>query len=172
MKKVLVLFSVAAIISFSGCTNQADTLGADVYDVDSLNMQQDAKTVQIINISPAKVAVDNKQAKENAQMFGGILGAVGGAVLGHKMGGDRHETAGATAGGVAGAAIGAGAGSLVDDKIIVEGVTLAYKQGTKIKTSTQAGRMCQFKEGTALMITTKNKETRIQPNAICPDTKK
>lgn len=27
MKKVLVLFSVAAIISFSGCTNQADTLG-------------------------------------------------------------------------------------------------------------------------------------------------
>ena len=172
MKKVLVLFSVAAIISFSGCTNQADTLGADVYDVDSLNMQQDAKTVQIINISPAKVAVDNKQAKETAQMFGGILGAVGGAVLGHKMGGDRHETAGATAGGVAGAAIGAGAGSLVDDKVIVEGVTLAYKQGTKIKTSTQAGRMCQFKEGTSLMITTKNKETRIQPNAICPDTKK
>ena len=165
MKKVLVLCSVAAIISFSGCTNQADTLGADVYDVDSLNMQQDAKTVQIINISPAKVAVDSKQAKENTQMFGG-------AVLGHKMGGDRHETAGATAGGVAGAAIGAGAGSLVDDKVIVEGVTLAYKQGTKIKTSTQAGRMCQFKEGTALMITTKNKETRIQPNAICPDTKK
>lgn len=64
------------------------------------------------------------------------------------------------------------AGSMVKDKIIVEGVSLSYSEKGKIYTSTQAGKRCQFQKGTALLITTKTNETRIQPNAECPAEKK
>ena len=57
---------------------------------------------------------------------------------------------------------------MVKDKVKVEGVSLTYKQGTKVYTSTQAGRKCQFKPGLAVVITTKANETRIQPNSECP----
>ncbi|MDA3047825.1 glycine zipper 2TM domain-containing protein [Campylobacter sp. JMF_08 NE1] len=169
MKKIISL-SIVAMLALTGCVD-TNTLGSDVYDVNDLNTQQDAKTVQILSIMPAKVAVDNTEAKRTAQGIGTLLGAVGGAILGNKMGGRRHETGGTVAGGTVGAAGGYAAGSMVKDKVVVEGVTIAYKQGTKLKTSTQAGRMCQFKEGTALLISTRTKETRIQPNAVCPKEK-
>lgn len=51
---------------------------------------------------------------------------------------------GAVAGGAGGGALGAAAGSMVSDKSIVEGVSLTYKEGTKVYTSTQVGRACQF----------------------------
>ncbi|MDS0093363.1 hypothetical protein QU614_24230, partial [Enterobacter hormaechei subsp. xiangfangensis] len=48
------------------------------------------------------------------------------------------------------------------------GVSLTYKDGTKLFTSTQVGKPCQFTTGLAVVISTKNNETRIQPNTTCP----
>ncbi|WP_460413844.1 hypothetical protein, partial [Staphylococcus aureus] len=61
------------------------------------------------------------------------------------------------------------AGSMVNDKTLVEGVSLTYKEGTKVYTSTQVGKECQFTTGLAVVITTTYNETRIQPNTKCPE---
>lgn len=171
MKKTLNL-ALGAVVVFglSGCMNSQESLGADVYDVRELNTQQNAKTIEIISIMPAKVAVENKD-KQTAQLVGGVLGGVLGGVVGHNVG--SGSDAGTLAGTAAGGALGVAAGSMVDNKKIVEGVTIVYKQGTQLKTSTQAGRACQFKLGTALLVSSANKrnETRIQPNSTCPTKK-
>ncbi|MCS1291357.1 hypothetical protein NX018_00440, partial [Escherichia coli] len=52
---------------------------------------------------------------------------------------------------------------------LVEGVSLTYKEGTKVYTSTQVGKECQFTTGLAVVITTTYNETRIQPNTKCPE---
>ena len=74
-----------------------------------------------------------------------------------------------TLGAVGGGAVGAAAGSMVNDKTLVEGVSLTYKEGTKVYTSTQVGKECQFTTGLAVVITTTYNETRIQPNTKCPE---
>ncbi len=63
----------------------------------------------------------------------------------------------------------AGCQSNADDKTLVEGVSLTYKEGTKVYTSTQVGKECQFTTGLAVVITTTYNETRIQPNTKCPE---
>ncbi|MDA3054436.1 MULTISPECIES: glycine zipper 2TM domain-containing protein [unclassified Campylobacter] len=168
MKKSLLSLSVVAMIALSGCSNKSETLGPDVYDEHGLNQEQNAKTIQILSIVPAKVRVDNTENKRLAQAAGGVVGAVGGAVLGHKMGG-RHETGGAVAGGAIGGVLGAGAGSMVSDTKVIDAVTITYKDGKSLKSSTQAGRVCQYANGEALMISSYSGETRIQPNAVCAD---
>ncbi|HHC0259869.1 TPA: hypothetical protein ACOSAD_003397, partial [Salmonella enterica] len=50
-----------------------------------------------------------------------------------------------------------------------EAVSLTYKEGTKVYTSTQVGKTCQFTTGLAMVISTKDNETRIQPNTKCPE---
>lgn len=90
-------------------------------------------------------------------------------MAGHNVGtGSNLGTAAGAVGG-GGGAVGAAAGTLVKDKSIVEGVSLTYKDGTKMFTSTQVGKSCQFTPGLAVVISTKNNETRIQPNASCPE---
>lgn len=171
MNKGLIFLSSLLATIFLGCANNQQ-LGADVYDATQLNTKQEAKTIQIITVTPAKVLVDNKQNKQTAQTIGGILGAVGGAIIGYNVGGGSRG-AGALAGGAGGGAIGLAAGSMVDDKVVVDGVTITYKENNKIYSSTQAGKVCQFKAGEiALLITTQSNETRIQPNAVCPEDKK
>lgn len=147
----------------TACAVDSESLGADVYDSTQLNTRQEAKAINIISVLPAKVAISNRSNKELSQTAGALLGAVAGAVIGSQNG-----TAGALAGGVAGATVGGASGSMVKDKVLIEGVSLTYREGSKIYTSTQAGKKCQFKPGSALMITTKANETRIQPNAECP----
>lgn len=170
-KKFTLVASLCVAALLTGCANTADTLGPNVYDATQVNTIQEAKTVKIISVIPAKVAVDNTQNKRAAQAFGGVLGAVGGAVLGYNVG-SGGSAAATTAGGIGGAAAGAAAGSFVNDKKIVEGVTITYSERNKIYISTQTGRMCEYKPGTALVVMTKANETRIQPNAVCPDTNK
>ncbi|STI54025.1 putative lipoprotein [Escherichia coli] len=41
---------------------------------------------------------------------------------------------------------------MVNDKTLVEGVSLTYKEGTKVYTSTQVGKECQFTTGLAVVI--------------------
>ncbi len=162
MKKTLATLMVTSI-ALTGCAPTGEDLGANVYDEGQLNTQQEVKTVKILAITPAKVRVKNTQNKQLAQTAGGILGGVLGAVVGY-----QYSGAGAGAGAVAGATGGVLASSVVKDTVIVPGVSLTYKQGSHIYSSTQAGRSCEFKKGTALMIISRAKETRIQPNAECP----
>lgn len=164
--KPLLLLSVLSPLVLAGCQSNADSYAANVYDTTQLNNKQETKTVSIISVLPAKVAVDNTRNKQAAQTFGAILGAVAGGVAGHNVG--TGSGLGTTAGAVGGGAVGAAAGSLVSDKTLVEGVSLTYKEGTKIYTSTQVGRSCEFTSGLAVVISTKNNETRIQPNTACP----
>ncbi len=77
------------------------------YQTDQLNTKQETKTVNIISILPAKVAVDNSQNKRNAQAFGALIGAVAGGVVGHNVGSGSNS--GTTAGAVGGGAVGAAA---------------------------------------------------------------
>lgn len=65
----------------SGCQSNADEYAADVYEANQLNSKQETKTVNIISVLPAKVAVDNTANKQAAQTFGAILGAVAGGGL-------------------------------------------------------------------------------------------
>ena len=168
-KKTTLTTIILSFFALTGCQSNADYLASDVYDTTQVNSKQETKTVTILSVLPAKIAVDNKANKEAAQTFGAVLGAVAGGIAGHNIkSGSALSTA---AGGVGGAAIGAAAGSLVKDKTIVEGVSLSYKEGTKVYTSTQVGKTCQFTTGLAVMISTKENETRIQPNATCPESK-
>lgn len=165
-KSILPLMVLSSLI-LAGCQSNADEHAADVYQTDQLNAKQETKTVNIISILPAKVAVDNTQNKQAAQAFGAVIGAVAGGIAGHNVG--SGSTLNTTAGAVGGGAAGAAAGSLVKDKTLVEGVSLTYKEGTKVYTSTQVGKSCQFTTGLAVVISTNYNETRIQPNAKCPE---
>ncbi|HIH9049512.1 TPA: hypothetical protein ACYUXQ_002066 [Escherichia coli] len=157
------------VLALSGCQSNADNFAADVYDTTQVNSKQETKMVTIISVLPAKIAVDNKANKEAAQTFGAVVGAVAGGAIGHNT--KSRSKLATAAGAVGGTALGAAAGSLVKDKTISEGVSLTYKEGTKVYTSTQVGRSCQFVPGLAAMISTKENETRIQPNATCPENK-
>lgn len=169
LNKTCLAVALSASFTLIGCQSNADNYAADVYEPGQLNSKQETKTVDIISVLPAKVAVDNTQNKQAAQTIGVILGALAGGVAGHNVGsgGGLATTAGAVGGG----ALGAAAGSLVKDKTLVEGISLTYREGTKVYTSTQVGKECQFTTGLAVVISTRNDETRIQPNTKCPDKK-
>ncbi|WP_125282431.1 glycine zipper 2TM domain-containing protein [Escherichia albertii] len=165
-KKCFLPVAILASFTLAGCQSNADDHAADVYQTDQLNSKQETKTVNIISVLPAKVAVDNTKNKQAAQTFGAVLGAVAGGVVGHNVGSGSslNTTAGAVGGGAA-------ADSMVSDKTLVEGVSLTYKDGKKVYTSTQVGKQCQFTTGLAVVISTAYNETRIQPNATCPEKK-
>ncbi|MFJ7311472.1 hypothetical protein ACIQVE_01625 [Pseudomonas sp. NPDC098747] len=159
------LLSMCSLCSILvGCQATGEQHQADVFDASQVNSQQEAKTVTIITISPAKIKVSNEKNQRTAQIAGGILGAVAGGALGHKKNTDT-----AIVGAVGGGAAGAAAGSLVKDETLVSGVLISYQQDGKIFTSAQVGKPCEFAVGSvSLMVKTKNNETRIQPNAACP----
>lgn len=148
----------------SGCAATGQQYASNVYTADKVNTQQEVKTVKIIAVLPAKVEVDNSEAKKNAQMIGGVLGAIAGGLAGNRLDGGRGTVTGAGVGGVVGVA----GGSLVSDKTLVDGVSITYEEGKKTYNSAQVGLACQFVPGTAIMITTESKETRVQPNSTCP----
>lgn len=58
-KKCLLPVAMLASFTMAGCQSNADDHAADVYQTDQLNTKQETKTVNIISILPAKVAVDN-----------------------------------------------------------------------------------------------------------------
>lgn len=66
-KKCILPVAMLASFTLAGCQSNADDHAADVYQTDQLNTKQETKTVNIISILPAKVAVDNSQNKRNAQ---------------------------------------------------------------------------------------------------------
>lgn len=157
---------VLMAFALAGCQAPGANLQSNVYRADQVDTRQSAKVINIIAVMPAKVEVDNTQAKRAAQVIGGLLGAIGGGIAGHEFShNSRSVTAlGAVGGGVAGAA----AGSLVPGKTLVDGVSITYEDQGKIFNSAQVGEQCQFIPGKAVVIATSPTETRIQPNATCP----
>jgi outer membrane lipoprotein SlyB len=169
MKATMAATGLLAVALLSGCQTPGQELGANVYNAGEVNSRQEAETVQILAVLPAKVQVSNAQNQHTAQVVGGILGALAGGIAGANVG-RYHQTntvLGAAGGGVAGAA----AGSLVPSTELVDGVSIAYKQDGKVFNSAEVGQVCQFQPGTAIMISTGPNETRIQPNATCPPPK-
>lgn len=169
MKKSITITTqmIACLSLLSACQATGEQYAANVYKAGQVNQKQDAKTVKILAVMPAKIEVDNAEAKQNAQLIGGVLGALGGAAAGGSV--KKHTGEATVAGAVGGGALGAAAGSaLVKDKVLVDGVSLTYVEGKKTLNSAQVGRLCEFAPGTAIVISTGNNETRIQPNAVCP----
>ena len=166
LNTTLTCLSLSAAL-LAGCQSTGSEYKASVYDTNQVNTKQEAKTVKIISVLPAQVAVDNTEGKEAAKTFGTLLGAVAGGAVGYNAGGGK-SAAGTVAGAVGGGTLGAIAGDMAEDKILVDGVTLAYSEEDKIYTSTQVGKVCEFQPGVALVVTTTSNETRIQPNATCP----
>jgi outer membrane lipoprotein SlyB len=163
LKSYSIAFVVASILS--GCAATGANLQANVYKAGQVNTAQNAKAIKIIAVLPAQIEVDNSKQRQTAQIAGGILGAVAGGLAGGfgKIG--SAGTAGTT---VAGGAIGAAAGSMISDKVLVEGVSISYSENENIFNSAQVGRDCEYRPGSAIMISTAENETRIQPNAVCP----
>ena len=161
MKKVIVLSLLSAVI-LSGCEAAGEQYKASSYQISALNQKQEAKTINIIAVTAAKVQVNNKEAKKEVAAVGGFLGSVAGAFIGQNQG----ET---LIGGVLGGATGGASSLLVSDKVMVDAVTLTYSENNKIYTSTQIGQACEFKPGVALVISTKINETRVQANSECKE---
>jgi outer membrane lipoprotein SlyB len=160
----LVLLTSVSLFLY-GCQTPGENLQSNVYKAGQVNSVQEAKVIKILAVMPAKVEVDNSQQKKGAEVIGGILGAIGGGVVGHSVAGNSSgTTVGAVGGGVGGAV----AGSLVSDKVLVDGVSITYKYKGKTLNSAQVGKVCEYKPGKALVISTSPTETRIQPNATCP----
>ncbi len=158
--------AIATIATMTGCAATGENLQANVYKAGQVNQVQEAKTVKILAVMPAKIEVDNADQKKAAQVGGAVLGAILGAAVGGKA---KNNPGAATAGGtLVGGAVGAAAGSLVKDKILVDGVSLTYQLNGKTLNSAQVGKSCEFAPGVAVMISTSPTETRIQPNAQCP----
>ena len=162
-KRNLAVLSLAALVA--GCQSTGEEYEANVFDASQVNTQQEAKTVNILSISPTKIKVSNEANKKAATVVGGLLGAVAGGVLGN-----THNSDTAIIGAVGGGAAGALGGSLVNDTTLVPGVLIGYSENGKIFTSAQVGKACEFKlGGVALMVKTLSNETRIQPNTSCPE---
>lgn len=150
----------------AGCAATGEQYQANVYKAGQVNQVQEAKTVQILAVLPAKIEVDNESQRKAAQAGGALIGALIGAGIGDAA---SHNKGSATAAGVVGGGlVGAGAGALVSDKRLVDGVSLTYVDGDKTLNSAQVGRICEFQPGVAIVISTSETETRIQPNAACP----
>lgn len=161
--------AIATIAALTGCAATGENLQANVYKAGQVNQTQEAKTVQILAVMPAKIEVDNKEQQQAAKVGGAIFGAILGAALG---GASKNNPGAATAGGaVAGGAVGAAAGSMVSDKVLVDGVSLTYQLNGKTLNSAQVGKACAFGPGIAVMVSTSPTETRIQPNKECPKEK-
>jgi outer membrane lipoprotein SlyB len=154
---------LVVISLLAGCVATGQQYQANVYKAGQVNQVQEAKTVEILAVLPAKIEVDNTEGKKQAMVVGALLGAVGGAAIGHAI--DHSDTLVGAAGGTA---AGAAMGSLAADQVLVDGVQLTYVEGGKTLSSAQVGKLCEFKPGTAIVISTGPNETRVQPNNICP----
>ncbi|MDO4937481.1 MAG: hypothetical protein Q4E62_06155 [Sutterellaceae bacterium] len=162
MKKTLMLCTIPALI-LAGCANDGSVYRSDVYSASMVNQAQEVQTVEIIAVMPARIAVGNTSERSEGMNTGVILGALLGAATGLAV--SNHSDA-VIAGTVAGGALGglAGRGASGKAQNLVDGVQITFKQNGKIFTSAQVGQLCEYKTGTAIMVSPTPNATRIQPN--------
>lgn len=164
MKKFTRLALAAVVtMTLAACANQGTNYRADVYSTSQVNQAQEVETIEIIAIQPARVTVNNRNERSDAQTTGMVVGAIAGALIGNH---NNHDTSSRVLGGLAGASLGGLAGSAVQSRDeIVDGVQLIYRlPNGKVMQSTQVGRMCEYRTGTAIMVQGRANETRVQPN--------
>ena len=147
-KKLLLPAMLASAALATGCASDGSLYRSDVYTAPMVNQAQEVKTVEIIAVVPARVAVTNSDNRTDARNVGMLLGAIAGAVIANQ---GSHSTSNKIAGGLAGGAIGGLAGQ-------------AAGGGNRMFNSAQVGQVCEFKTGTAIMVSPSPNETRIQPN--------
>ena len=157
-KKVSVIaLSLAAALALAGCANDGTRYRADTYYAGQVNQVQEVNTVQIIAVNAARVAVPNDDNRDTARMTGAILGAIAGAAIGNH---NNHSTSARVMGGLAGGAVGGSSSTSYTD-----GVQIVFRTASgKVLQSAQVGRPCEFKTGTAVMVSPTPNEARIQPN--------
>ena len=157
-KKVSVIaLSLAAALALAGCANDGTRYRADTYYAGQVNQVQEVNTVQIIAVNAARVAVPNDDNRDTARMTGAILGAIAGAAIGNH---NNHSTSSRVMGGLAGDAVGGSSSTSYTD-----GVQIVFRTASgKVLQSAQVGRPCEFKTGTAVMVSPTPNEARIQPN--------
>ena len=157
-KKVSVIaLSLAAALALAGCANDGTRYRADTYYAGQVNQVQEVNTVQIIAVNAARVAVPNDDNRDTARMTGAILGAIAGAAIGNH---NNHSTSARAVGGLAGDAVGRSSSTSYTD-----GVQIVFRTASgKVLQSAQVGRPCEFKTGTAVMVSPTPNEARIQPN--------
>ena len=162
-KKIAAIGALAGVLMLAGCANDGTAYRSDVYWAGQVNQAQEVKTVQIIAVMPARITVDNRYQRDESATVGTILGALAGAVGGVVVS-DSPDAV--VAGTVGGAALGnlTGKGVSGSGERFVEGVQITFRQGDRIFNSAQVGRVCEFKTGTAIMVSPSPNETRIQPN--------
>ena len=159
MNKSILLATTAAFAlaaGLSGCANDGTYYRADTYSAGQVNRVQEVNTVEIISVGAARVAVSNEDNRQNAQIAGVAIGN-------H----NHHTTDSRVLGGVGGAALGGLAGSAVggDSTTYTDGVQIIFRNARgKVLQTSQVGRPCEFRTGTAIMVSPTPNEARIQPN--------
>lgn len=160
-KRALCAALTAALLA--GCSTDGSMYRSDVYTAGQVNQMQEVRTVEIIAVQSARVAVGNTEDRTDARNIGMILGAIAGAAIGNH---NNHSTSARVMGGLAGGALGGIAGQSVggNRQELVNGVQITFRDGNKLYNSAQVGQVCEFKTGTAIMVSQSPTETRIQPN--------
>lgn len=161
----LIAAAAAAALILSGCANDGTRYRADTYSAGQVNQVQEVNTVEIIAVNAARVAVPNTENQNTAQVTGAILGAIAGAAIGSH---GNHSTSSRVMGGLAGGALGGLAGNAVaggSSTSYTDGVQIVFRTASgRVLQTTQVGRPCEFKAGTAVMVSPSPNEARIQPN--------
>ena len=67
--------ALAAVLALSGCANDNARYRADVYGPGSLNQAQAVKTVEILSVQTARIALPNETKNSAAQLAGTKSGA-------------------------------------------------------------------------------------------------
>ena len=163
MKAKLAISAALAAALLAGCATDGSMYRSDVYTAGQVNQMQEVRTVEIIAVQSARVAVGNTEDRTDARNIGMILGAIAGAAIGNH---NNHSTSSRVMGGLAGGALGGIAGQSVggNRQELVNGVQITFRDGNKLYNSAQVGQVCEFKTGTAIMVSQSPTETRIQPN--------
>ena len=73
MKK-LTLAIVAATVVLAGCANDGRYYRSDTYQAGAVNQAQQVRTVEILSIGTAQVAVSNTDNRSDAKTIGTIIG--------------------------------------------------------------------------------------------------
>lgn len=162
-KKHYAALALIPALMLAGCANDGQTYRSDVYTTSMVNQAQEVQTVDIIAVMPARIAVQNSAGRDEGSTIGMVIGALAGAAAGLAV--SNHPDA-VVGGIVAGGALGnmAGRGASGKSENLVDGVQITFRHNGRIFNSAQVGHLCEFKTGTAIMISPCPNETRIQPN--------
>jgi outer membrane lipoprotein SlyB len=151
---LMIKHSLVVFVSFclAGCA--AGTMErSDTFTAAQTNVRQESKIIEIALIEKAQIQVNNEKNQKGAQIAGAVIGGL--------LGGSENRELAALGAFVGGKV----AGATVGKTTIVDGVSLTYIENGSMLTSAQVGKPCEFAPGTALVITTAQNETRVQPNS-------